>query len=423
MLSQLRKQFFVQSCFSTVRKILRQCIHCHRFNNQPIKINQNEFKDFRENPPKIPFRYIMMDFLGPFTVKIGGTNSKVYILLFICLFSQAIDLHICLDLSLPNFLRAFQMHVFKYGIASRCISDAGSQLTAGTKIIEDHLKDPETVAYLETNGVNTVEFSHSPGSCSQLTGYAEMGVKLVKRLMFGAVKKNVLNYSDFEFLVSETNHLVNKRPVCFREGLRDSSGECPVPVALTPEMIVHGYVLPSLNVIPNLETDRDDWVEQPNHCSMFDALAHVRKALCETYVTEFLPYLMDQATNISNRYVPKKHHKLAPGDIVIINDGLIKRANMPLAIVRDVKENSLGEVVTARLWKGGTREMVERHVTSLIPILESQEAPGNPKPHNENIMTSPRSSTRPRSSRRAAKECEEKCRQLRDEGLVAVSTH
>ena len=78
--------------------------------------------------------------------------------------------------------------------------------------------------------------------------------------------------------------------------------------------------------------DRDDWVEQQNHCLMFDKLAHVRKSLCETYVTEFLPYLMDQATNISNRYVPKKHHKLAPGDIVIIKDCHSDKSKFQLGI-------------------------------------------------------------------------------------------
>ena len=424
-LTQLRKKFFLPSCFATVRKILRQCTHCRRFNNQPIKINTNEFRDFRENPPNIPFRYIMMDYLGPFSVKISGKNSKVYILLFICLYSQAIDLHICLDLSLPNFMRAFQLHVFRYGIAAKCIADAGSQMTAGTEIILKHLKQPETAQYLSHNGIDTVDYTHSPGSCPHLTGYAEMGVKLVKRLMFGTVKKLILNYSDFEFLVAETNHLLNKRPVCFRDGLRDSSNECHVPKAISPEMIIHGYEIPSINVIPALECNSDEFVVNKNSSSeIYDKLAKTRQALSESYATEFLPRILEQATNLSERYIPKSHVRLSPGDIVLINDGFVKRANMPLAIVKEVTENSLGEIVKAKLMKGDTKEIIDRHVTSLIPILESsvRELPNQPDSCNQSSVFH-RYEGRPRSSRVAAKVSGEKCRQLQEEGLVTVSTH
>ena len=63
-------------------------------------------------------------------------------------------------------------------------------------------------------------------------------MKLVKRLLYGAMEKCVSSYSDFEFLVAEANHLVSRRRICFRETLRDTLNEGPVPTALTPEMLV-----------------------------------------------------------------------------------------------------------------------------------------------------------------------------------------
>ena len=48
-ISGLRKQFYLPSCFSTVCKILRLCAHCRRFNNRLIKLNQSTYREFRLN--------------------------------------------------------------------------------------------------------------------------------------------------------------------------------------------------------------------------------------------------------------------------------------------------------------------------------------------------------------------------------------
>ena len=92
--------------------------------------------------------------------------------------------------------------------------------------------------------------------------------------------------------------------------------------------------------------------------------------------------------------------------------------------LKEVTENSLGEIVKAKLMKGDTKEIIDRHVTSLIPILESsvRELPNQPDSCNQSSVFH-RYEGRPRSSRVAAKVSGEKCRQLQEEGLVTVSTH
>ena len=324
---------------------------------------------------------------------------------------------ICLDMTLQNFLRAFQMHVFQYGLPSVCMSDAGSNILAGSKIISRHLEDDQTISYLNENGIKTVEFLNYAKGCEKLGGIVEICVKLVKRLIFGSIKKYTVNYSDFEYMVAEVNHLVNRRPICFQNALRDSSNESEVPVALTPEILIHGHELVSVNVIPSLE-ESDDW--EPNVCpnNMYNKMAKIRSKLGEIYANEFLPQLIHQATNIAERYAPKKHDQLKVGDIVIIKENMTKRANMPLAMVRDLTKNSLGEVTSVKLFKGGTREIVERHTSSLIPILESLV--GESEVPNEISPLSLRSNpvAKKRSKRAAAEASALKCRQLQVKGLI-----
>ena len=66
-LSELRKQFYIPKHFSTVKKYLRKCVHCRRFNARTIKLNQSQYRDFRANPPQIPFSNIFIDHMILFT--------------------------------------------------------------------------------------------------------------------------------------------------------------------------------------------------------------------------------------------------------------------------------------------------------------------------------------------------------------------
>ena len=144
------------------------------------------------------------------------------------------------------------MHCFEFGIPELCISDLGTQLVAGANIIQTFISDPITQLYFEENNVRPLQFDQYYKGCSQLGSLVEVCVKLVKRLLFGSVKKMILSYSDFEFLVCHTVHLANRRPIAFKESLREANTDS-VPEPITPEMIVKGYELTSLNLIPELQ--------------------------------------------------------------------------------------------------------------------------------------------------------------------------
>ena len=66
----------------------------------------------------------------------------------------------------------------------------------------------------------------------------EVCVKLVKRLIYGSIRNNVPSYFDFDFLVCQVVYLVNRRPIAFKEALRDNDAEVPDPI--TPELLIRG---------------------------------------------------------------------------------------------------------------------------------------------------------------------------------------
>lgn len=385
-LNLLRKSFWIPNVFVNVKKVLKICVNCRRLNQRAFKTNQSAYRDFRADPPNVPFRAIYVDYLGPFLVKHGDAKIKVYILLFSCLWSRYINLKLCLDLSVREFLRAFQLHVFEFGMPEACHSDLGSQIVAGSKIISDFLQDADSKRFFKEQGMDPLRFTQFPKGCKQLGGIVEVCVKQVKRLLFSSLGKNVLKLEDFRFHVCQTVSLVNKRPVVLKEMLRDTSIDVP-PSTITPEIIVKGYELPCLNIIPELQSPEVDpgWYNGiSNIQSMndkFNSLTKVRSRLVELYNSEFLKTLIDQATNRDGRYKPVTPDHPRVGDLVLIKEEHTKRIDYPMARIKKVEFNYLNEINELVLLKGKTGEIVRRHPTAVIPLLSvDQDTINNEEP-------------------------------------------
>ena len=376
-LNQLRKHYYIPCQFSLVKKIIKQCIHCKRFNSRNVKLNQNSYRDFRVDPPPIPFANLFMDYIGPFNVKLEGKSQKVWLLCLTCTWSRAVNLKICRSLNTDNFLRAFQLHCFEYGIPQLCVSDLGTQLTAGANVISSFLNDSESQLYFEENKVKPIAFQQYFKGASQLGSLVEICVKMVKRLIFGAIRNNILSYQDFEFLIGKTIHLINKRPIAFKEALRDSSLEVPDPI--TPEMLIRGYELTSLNLIPDLQpvpSDEDFILDSSSVEQNYESLNKVRKKLMDVYHNEFLSTLIAQAVDRKGRYLPVQHNGVKPGSVVLCIEDDTKRSNYPLGIIIDTITNDLGEVTQVLVRKGKTGQVNKLHISKIIPLFENNVSSG-----------------------------------------------
>ena len=320
-LTEFRRNYYVSKHFSTVKRVLKTCIHCRRFNARPVQLNQNLYREFRDNPPTIPFANVFIDYLGPFNVKLSKETTKVWLLCFACTWSRAINLKICKSLDLAEFLRSFSLHCFEFGVPQLCVSDLGSQIVAGANHITSFLNDPETQLYFEEKGVRPLTFQQYFKGCSQLGSLVEVCVKMTKRLLYGSIRNNVLEFSDFQYLVCQVVHLANRRPVAFKDCLRDNNLDI-LPDIITPELLIRGYELSSLNVIPELQicnTDDGEFqLKESSISSNFKHLAKVRKKLIEIYHGEFIQNLLSQAVDKKGRYLPVHHSPLKVNDIVLV---------------------------------------------------------------------------------------------------------
>ena len=413
---EINKFFYIVSTFSSIKRILKQCVICKRFNQRPIKLNQNFYRNFRFNPETKAFKNIMMDYMGPFFVKVGSEEVKVWILIITCLYTRAINLKVAYSLDTEEFLRNLQMHIFENGMFSLCISDLGSQLTAGANIVQTFLDEAECRDFLENSGISAVTFQNYPKGNSALGSLVETLVKQVKHLIYKSVRNVKLNTRDFELLVSKAKCIINKRPVAFRESLN----ECPatgIPTVITPEMLIRGYDACSLNILPGLQPidDGDDSLTygQSDLRNKYDSLLKVKCRMNELYHSEFLRTLIKQAVDKPDRYKKVAHFPIKKGDIVLLCEKLSKRSVYPLGRVISTEINDLGEVTSAKVFKGDRREVVYRHSSSLIPLLQCERSE---LPQNENNLAG--SSSSARTTRQSSVKARSKIKTLTEAGLV-----
>ena len=414
-LRHLRENYWVQSYFSVVSKILKQCILCKRINARPIRLNQNCYRDFRINPPKKPFSSVMIDYLGPFTVKLSNKNVKVWILAITCLWTRAINLKICQSAKCSDFLRALQMHCYDHGLFQSCVADQGSQIQSGTNALYTFLSDYETKKFLSSYGIKEISFQHYAKGNSALGSLIETMVKQVKILIAKAIRGNVLDYFEFQLFVAKAVNLINKRPIGFKEGLRQSLPD-EVPGCITPELILKGYESIPIGIVPQLEPVEDDCGEV-NVNEEYAKLRAVRERMVDLYHKEFLTNLVQQSVDKAHRYKPVMHTLIKPGDIVLLVDKFLKRYKYPMGRVLSVETNNLGEVTAAKIRKGDTREIVYRHSSSLILLMSpDSEEDSEPRLSDDRSVDKKVTVGKRRSERAAATECRRKLRNLEKQG-------
>ncbi len=424
-LNVIRYDFWIPRLYSSVKKILQQCLVCKRMYGRSIITNQNAYKSYRVNPENIPYRNIILDYMGPFKVK--GSNSvdnKIYILIISCYWTRAVNLIICDQMDTGTFIRAIQMHIFEYGVPSIITSDNGSQIVQGLALVKDILKEPETANFLKENNIGTLLFQPYPSGASELGGCIEAMVKQTKILINNSCRSQTLHFRDFEFLINKIKMLINKRPIAYKSNLSSDNINHEFPECLTPEHLVKGYAVPSLSILPRLLVEDEDsnfYIKEDSE-KVWDKvfkshkkMQKVRKRLHTIYIPEFLSNLNSQATNKPNRYTSKKHVKLKLGDLVSIKESFTKPYKFPLAIVVGLEENSLGEINTA-IVRLANKQKIRRHTKDLILILEGaiSDIPTNIDEIDiENDLTLDRV-----SKRTAALNCKRKNTQLASNDLV-----
>ena len=101
--STVRQRFWILRGRESVKRVLRDCTTCKRFQGKPFKpATATELPEFRVDQGP-PFVNTGLDFAGPLMVKLGDQLQKAYVCLYTCPASRAVHLELTGGLDVPSF--------------------------------------------------------------------------------------------------------------------------------------------------------------------------------------------------------------------------------------------------------------------------------------------------------------------------------
>ena len=202
-LTELRGRFWIVKGRQVVRRILRRCVLCKRFEDKP----------YDEPPPPPlpvfrvqeapPFAVTGVDYAGPLYLK---DSNKVWICLFTCCVIRAVHLEVVPDMTAETFIRCFKRFIARRGIPHKIISDNGKTFKLANKIISAVLSHPQTEQYLSNIRVDWVfNLERAPW----WGGIFERMVHSIKRCLKKIVGQTRLIYDELVTVVTEIEMILN----------------------------------------------------------------------------------------------------------------------------------------------------------------------------------------------------------------------
>ncbi|GFX38011.1 integrase catalytic domain-containing protein [Trichonephila clavipes] len=138
-LSLIRQHYWIPDGRSTVRREIKRCIACCRFNSKPSYPKMGDLPKQRITQTR-PFEIVGIDFAGPILTKCQhlrkANKFKSYICLFICLATKAVHLELVSTLSTDAMLAALRRFIARRGHPSEIHSDNGTNFIGANNYLK-----------------------------------------------------------------------------------------------------------------------------------------------------------------------------------------------------------------------------------------------------------------------------------------------
>ena len=256
--------------------------------------------------PAPPFTNVGIDLAGPITVKAmvnKRARIKVWIALFLCLNTKAVNIELAPGYSTNDFLLAYSSHVSQRGDQAFVHSDRGSQLVSAQRLLTDDLPKYDWSDIASSSALKGTTWRFAPAGAQWRNGATEAFVKKFKKSFCRLYKNAELNYAELNCAVKRIANILNNRPVSAQRTKPFSDDEDFLS-PLIPNMLITGHN----NSSPPLHS------EDP------DADPHVRRGFIEDLEASWWYQYKSQCFNSlipTRKWIDEKRN-LLPGDVVLI---------------------------------------------------------------------------------------------------------
>lgn len=349
-LNHIRNKFWIPHGINTVKKQLRKCQRCARFNARPMTQQMAALPEPRVNVSR-PFTHTGIDYAGPIDIRISGgrghKTSKGYISIFICFSTKAIHVEAVSSLTSTAFIAAFRRFCGRRGHIKHIYSDNGTNFVGANRILKT-LEKTEREAFNEDVQRCLIEsgvtWHFNPPASPHFGGLWEAGVKSIKTHLSRMGSTN-FTFEEFSTLLIQIESCLNSRPLC---PLSDDPSTLDV---LTPGHFLIGSALLSppdetIDNLNDLPLTRWQTVQREVH------------SFWKKWRNEYLQRLQQRPKWM------KQRNNLAVDDLVLIKDDNAPPTQWLRGRVMEIHpgNDNLVRVVTLKTVRGNVKRPVAKLV-------------------------------------------------------------
>ena len=330
----LRDRFWVPSARSETRRYLSKCIQCKRVSGRHYSLPlPPELPHFRFDTSIRPFSNVGVDFTGHLIVKNrSGEHIKVYICLFTCLTTRAINLEIVEDMTTSSFLQAFRRHCSLFSTPRLLLSDNAKTFKSADQDLETLLSHFDSVPVRHALAQRRIRFLYIPARSPHWGGVYERLIGLVKSALKKVLGRSLITLAELYTLIKEIQAVLNDRP------LTSLNSEIDDLEPLTPSHLLFGF-----NVTPLPHPPLDSVAYDPTFgdSDKVTRAQHQRTSLYNHFINRFQREYMSTLREMHSNQNKKRldpPRTIQIGDVVLVADTDTAKHRWPLGIVEKLIE-------------------------------------------------------------------------------------
>ncbi|XP_070212738.1 uncharacterized protein [Littorina saxatilis] len=316
-----------------VAQVLKDCVTCKKMYGKEASQKMADLPLDRVEE-SAPFTSCGMDCFGPFIVAEGRRQVKRYGLMITCLSMRAIHLEVLDDLSADALINGLRNVIAIRGPIRTLRCDRGTNFVGASRELREAWNSIEKEELKKRLEDRQCEWIFNTPKASHMGGVWERQIGTVRRILNGLMRKypSRLSTSTLRTFLLEVMAIVNSRPLSV-ESLEDPTG----PLPLTPN---HILTMKAVGVLPI-----------PGIFDGADVEARKKWRRVQRLADEFWRlWRLDFLASLRRRrkwLLPQRN--VAVGDVVVLRDEAVCRADWPLGLVTEVRPSDDGLVRTCKL--------------------------------------------------------------------------
>ena len=298
-LNASREEYWVPGGRELIKKIIKQCVKCSRFENKVPYQLMADLPAERITVAK-PFQKTG-HFAGPISTK---TSPKTYIACFVCFVVKAVHIELVGDLTKEACIAAIKRFTARRGLPEKIFSDNGRNFIGARN---DILKVQELLSLDCSNESlgrfvthEGIEWETIPPRAPHFGGLWEASVKSLKRHLRKTVGLQILSFEELNTVVTQIESILNSRP------LAAMSNDPNDLQSITPAHFLLGR---AASDIPNMTNNMDKNISLSQR---FKLLERIKRSFWKSWHRDYLVTLQ-----VRKRWL-HSGPKFSEGDLVLI---------------------------------------------------------------------------------------------------------